>query len=257
MMRNFFFHYTSHKKNKMMRIWFTCVLLLFIVNGFSQQKIILDNNAEVRQVAHFSEIEVEGGIDVYFSPDVKRQLVVSATPVVIRNLINTEVIGNRLKIYSSPDRRHVAWGRKMIVYVSAPYVEKIIANGASDVHIQGILKVEKLTMQLSGASDFFGSVKVEDLSIQQSGSSDVTITGEVKSMKVVLSGASDLNGFQCQADYLNANVSGASNLQITVNEELDVSASGASDVRFKGKGILKKQSSSGASSIKAVDSERL
>lgn len=239
----------------------TILFLIGLIPLFlqAQQKLIVyDERAELRTVSAFTEIRVEGGIDVYLSPDPIQKLVVSAATDAFRNNIITEVDGKQLRIYQRSDRKGSSGvNKKMKVYISAPVLEKIVAIGASDVFVQGVLKGKVLNLQLSGASDFAGAVEVDQLVISQSGSSDARLNGKAKSMDIVLSGASDLKGFDCRANAVKAYVSGASKLEITVDEELSVMASGASDVIYKGKGVIKKQTVSGASTLKALDSERL
>lgn len=46
-----------------------------------------------------------------------------------------------------------------------------------------------------------------------------------------------------------AHASGASDVNITVNKELNVHASGASDIFYKGTAVIKELHSSGASSV--------
>lgn len=219
-----------------------------------EKRIVYDGLIEVRQVGSFSEIQVDGGIDVYYSPDNKVQVVASASKESYRNMIVTEVVGNRLRIYAS-QRWNSSENRKMKVYVSSPTLNKIIANGASDVYVQGVITEKTLNVQLGGASDFSGGVKVDELWIQQSGSSDVNLSGQVKTMHAQLSGASDLKAFPCSVDRLYAKASGASSIQITVNGEMELDASGASDIIYRGKGVVRKQQTSGASDIKSAGNE--
>jgi hypothetical protein len=63
------------------------------------------------------------------------------------------------------------------------------------------------------------------------------------------SGASDLKGFELVTDTCNAHASGASDIRITVNKELNVHASGASGIYYKGPAVIREMHSSGASSV--------
>jgi len=51
-------------------------------------------------------------------------------------------------------------------------------------------------------------------------------------------------------DYCDVTASGASGVQITVNKELSAKVSGASDINYKGAGLIRDLKSTGASSIK-------
>ena len=102
---------------------------------------------------------------------------------------------------------------------------------------------------MSGASDFKGAVKVNSLKLDLSGASDATISGVATSVTIESTGASDVKGYNLETEVCNARASGASDINITVNKELSASASGASDISYKGTGVIKDQHSSGASSI--------
>ena len=198
----------------------------------------------------FTGISVGGSIDLYLSPDDHEVVVVSAAETQWRDRILTRVEGGQLKI-SFDNKGFGRWptGMKLKAYVSFRTLERLSASGSSDVYVNGIIKSEKLNINLSGASDFKGAVDVAELSLDQSGSSDSQISGRATRLKVELSGASDLKGYELSTDYCDINASGASDSQITVNKELSVHASGASDVNYKGEAVTREAHTSGASSV--------
>lgn len=227
------------------------VLTLSFIGLRAQDKVIVnDPHAQVRNVGSFSEISVGGSIDLYLSPDDHEVVVVSASDPQLRDRIKTYVEGNQLKI-GFDSKGFVRWpsGMKLKAYVSFRALSKVTASGSSDVYVNGVIKGEKLAIHLSGASDFKGAVDVAELTLDQSGSSDSQISGRATRLKVDLSGASDLKGFELQTDYCDIEASGASDSQITVNKELSVHASGASDVSYKGSATTKEVHTSGASGV--------
>jgi len=50
-------------------------------------------------------------------------------------------------------------------------------------------------------------------------------------------------------EYCNASASGASDIRINVNKELSAHASGASNVQYKGEGLVRDLRTSGSSSV--------
>jgi hypothetical protein len=68
-------------------------------------------------------------------------------------------------------------------------------------------------------------------------------------LNIESSGASDVKGYGFSADFCTASVSGASDVNITVNKELTAHASGASNVYYRGDAVIKDMHASGASSI--------
>lgn len=230
------------------------LLSVMIISGLlvkSQEKVIInDPNAQVRNVSGFNEISVSGGIDLYLSADDKETVVVSANDNRYRDRIITRVVNNRLEIYFD-NKGYVRWpdNMKMKAYVSFRSLQKLKASGSSDVFVNGIIKSDKLELSLSGSSDFKGAVQVNDMVLNQSGSSDSRISGSAGSIKIDVSGASDVKAYEMVVDDCELEASGASDIQITVNKTLSARASGASDINYKGSGVIKVVKSSGASSV--------
>ena len=68
--------------------------------------------------------------------------------------------------------------------------------------------------------------------------------------KLEVSGASDVKGSGFTVDVCNAKASGASDINIAVNKELTINASGASKISYTGNALVKEIHSSGASKVK-------
>lgn len=213
------------------------------------QTTINDPNVEVRNVVgSFNSIVISSAIDLIISQSNSTAVAVSASEAKYVDGITTEVRNNTLYIgYKS----NMGWGAKyMRAYVSVPTLMKIGASGACNVKTEGTFKTDDLEIVLSGSSDFKGAVKVTNLKLIASGSSDFVISGSATNLRAGLSGASDLKAFELSADYCDVSASGASDIQILVNKELKAAASGASDIFYKGEGVVKSISASGASDIK-------
>ena len=228
-----------------------CSFIVIAVSAQDEKVFVNDKNAQPRQVAGaFSAISVAGSIDLYLSQSDEEVVVVSAAETKYRDRIVTEVINGELKIYYNDKGLQWSSGsKKLKAYVSFKTMQKLTASGASDIYVQGVLKADALKMDISGSSDFKGAVDVNHLSLEQSGSSDSRVSGRAQNVKIEVSGASDVKGYDLVADYCEAIASGASDIQITVAKELTASASGASDIYYKGQGITRNIKSSGASSV--------
>ena len=229
--------------------FFAGCLIVMSVRG--QETVIRDANAQLRQVKGFHGIRVSSAINLYLSQGSEEKVVVSASDIKIRDRIKTEVVDGILIIRLEGSMRWWHFGNnKLKAYVSYTMLDEITATGASDVYVDGVITGDKLTLDLTGASDFKGAIKVNELSLHQSGASDSHLTGQVAGMATIhLSGASDVKGYDLVAEACSAHASGASDIQITVTKELNADASGASDIYYKGSGVLRESHSSGASSV--------
>jgi hypothetical protein len=231
-------------------------LICLSIFGLAQEKVVVnDRNAQVRNHSGYSEISVSGGIDLYLSPDDHETVVVSASDERYRDRIVTKVEGGKLVIYFD-GKGTTRWPDRMNLkaYVSFKTLERLQASGASDVFVNGVINASSLRIDISGASDFSGAVSVDVLDLHQSGSSDSRISGRAERLTVQASGASDVKAFDLTVNYCNADASGASDIQITVNKEISARASGASDVNYRGEGLMRDVKTSGAGSEKTPQS---
>lgn len=235
----------------MKRIIFFLASCLPLVSVLAQKTVINDPNVEVRAVKGFHGIEVSNAIDLYLSQGDQETVAVSAAEIKWRDRIRTEVEGGILKIWL--DNKGWSWnggGKKLKAYISFTALDKLVASGASDIYVDGVISGGSLDIRLSGASDFKGAVKVSELTLDQSGASDTHITGTVEGLTTIQSsGASDVKGYDLVTGSCNAHLSGASDIRITVSKELNVNASGASSLYYKGDGVIREMHSSGASSV--------
>jgi hypothetical protein len=236
----------------------TIVLIISATLGVftaSAQTLINDPNAQKRAVGSFHAIEVSNAIDLYLSQANEETVAVSAKDPKYISKIITEVENGVLKIHIQ-NTGHIVWGfggQKLKAYVSFKTIDRLAASGSSDVYVDGAISGIALDIHLSGSSDFKGNVKVSQLNLDQSGSSDATIGGTASNISINLSGASDVKAYELITDKCTAHASGSSDVRITVNKELNVSASGSSDIYYKGTGVIKDVHSSGSSSVSKKD----
>jgi hypothetical protein len=216
----------------------------------AQKTIIRDPNAEVRPVKGFHGIEVSNAITLYLSQGEEETVVVSAADVEWRERIRTEVVDGILKI-SLDTHKGTRENVKLKAYVSFTHLDKLVASGASDIFVDGIITGDNLGIDINGASQFKGAVNVRSLTLDQSGASDAHITGVVSGLaEIHSSGASDVKGYDLTVQDCTVHASGASDIRITVKNQLSADLSGASTVFYKGEAVIKELRSSGASSVK-------
>lgn len=225
----------------------------FIVAAFisnAQKTIVNDNNAEARQLTgSFTAIKVSGGIDIYISQSDAEAIAVSATEQKYRDDIKTIIENGTLRIYYDSKMGWNKGNKKLKVYISFKNLERLEASGACDVHVAGTIAVPSLSLDMSGASDFKGAVTVTTLAMELSGASDARISGTATNVTIQSSGASDVKGYDLVTENCTAKATGASDINITVNKELNVHASGASDVYYRGTCVIRDLHSSGASTV--------
>lgn len=134
-------------------------------------------------------------------------------------------------------------------YITTKQVTGYSASGASRFFVEQDINDESASIFLSGASMFTGDLNVDHLTVEMSGASIADITGSANEADLRGSGASNFGGYDFSTDYLNIHFSGASNAALTVTDEMDVTASGASVIRYKGSAVIHSQNISGGSQL--------
>jgi hypothetical protein len=244
------------KKAIMKNIFFLSVFTMVGLFATAQDnKVINDKNAQKRDVHGFHDVEISGGVDLYLTQAGEEAVAVSASDPEVRNRIRTEVSDGVLRIYL--DNKGFHWGdmgnRHMRAYVSCKVISHLNASGGSDVYLQDAIKSDNLKLDLSGGSDLHGKLIIGELSIYQTGGSDSHVSGSANRLFVHASGGSDYHGYDLAADNCRVEVSGGSDAFLTVNKELTASASGGSDVHYKGSGVVRESHASGSGSISRKD----
>lgn len=236
----------------MKKLLFILTVAIFNLNG-NAQKTVNDANAERRDLSGFHSINIANAFDVYISQGNEEAVAISGSSSEIKQRIKTSVDNGVLIIRFDDDKKF--WKlfnsekQKLKAYISVKKLDKLTVSGACDVFMEDGISSDNLTIHFSGASDLKGKVNAKDLTINLSGASDITLSGNTANLKIETSGASDFKGYELITNFCDAKASGASSVFITVNKELNANASGASDVKFKGEGLIRNIKTSGASSV--------
>lgn len=239
------------------------VLLIWVCTFYANDllaqsnSVIYDDNVQVRNVPHFTAIKVSSAIDLYLSQSNETKVAVSASNNDIRDHIITEVQGGTLIIKLGENGTWFDWKKwgnyKTKAYVSVKDLYSIIASGASDIHIVNVLDQPKLKLSLTGASDVKGEVNVGALFLECTGASDVELNGRADDAVIKMTGASDAKLYNLQLKAADVSATGACHIRLNVSEVLKASATGASDVYYKGNPVTKNIATSGASNVRRRD----
>lgn len=166
-----------------------------------------------------------------------------------RNLndLDARVINGELRIdyRNNRNRQYTTF-----IYIVMPSLKEINFSGASDSRISGFSGEEQLSVRLSGASRSKINHQAQKYKIDLSGASNLYVEGSnAQSLEAKLSGASLLNAYSILAQEVYLDASGASDVKVSVVNKLKVTASGASNVRYRGNPGILETNLSGASNI--------
>ncbi len=233
----------------MKKIFLLLTSFIFLVTGEAQSG---EKNLQARAVKGFHGVEVSGGIDLYLSSGTE-SVAVTASNTEVRDHMITEVEDGMLKIHLENNWNYGGSTSHMKAYVSIKELRTLEGSGGGDIYLQNEMSGGDIRIRLSGGSDLKGKLNANHLVINQSGGSDVDLTGIIKKLEVDASGGSDLKGFGLITDFASLRSSGGCESHLTVNKELDIIASGGSEVLYKGAATVNEIKSSGSSSVTRKD----
>ena len=197
----------------------------------------------------YTELDISDAFDAYvFFSDTEEGVRIEAN----ENLHDDIVIqksGNTLNIRLR-NNTTIRGRATLRAYVTTTHLSSFDISGASTVTLDNEWDTEDGKIELSGASYITGPVLVDKLKIDLSGASDVELYGDVNFMEAELSGSSELRDYDLGIDRLDIYLSGASDAFLTVRETMNVSASGASVLNFKGNAVINQRNLSGSSEIR-------
>ncbi|MEZ4742958.1 MAG: head GIN domain-containing protein [Bdellovibrionota bacterium] len=118
------------------------------------------------------------------------------------------------------------------------------------------ISVNKLSaVELMGSSQFFlHNIAAHHFKISASGATKLDLAGNVEFLKVDVSGATEVKAFKLKAKHIDIRAMDACDVEVFAKKSVKVSASGASNVTYKGNAIIAKQRISGISSLKKKNS---
>jgi hypothetical protein len=188
---------------------------------------------QTRDVASYSALDVDGGVNVDIIPGDTRDVVVTGGEEVI-DRVRTVVEDGRLEV-SIKDHG--------IVIGPDPFddVRVEVAAGALD------------TIRVQGSGDLdLGRVDKDELTIVVQGGADIDASGTVGHLELVVNGAGDADLGELEARTARVQIEGAGDAQLNVSDELDVSVEGAGDVSYRGNPSVR-QRVEGAGEVRPED----
>ena len=205
-----------------------------------------------KTISGYSELNVSDPFKVYVTfSDTEEKIQVEANSN-LHQYITVKKQNNQLVIYIDNDV-DINGSSTLNVYITTKQLDAFYGTGASSFQLQNELSGNNLLIELTGASFFTGTVYVNQLNSELTGASGLTLAGNSNSFNIDATGASNMTNYDFVTNYFTADFEGASNVYLTVQQELDVTATGASNVYYKGNGVIVNQSLSGGSQIIKMD----
>jgi len=123
---------------------------------------------------------------------------------------------------------------KMEVVISTSDLKEIEVKSASDTEIRGFDEIDNLQASISSASKLRINSSINRLFAEITGASTLVLAKKTKEIDVEIKSSSSLEAFEAFAEKAFLELKEASKAEVSVSDLLEVSASGASRVTYKG-----------------------
>ena len=137
--------------------------------------------------------------------------------------------------------------------ITKNYLDSFSASGASRMTLINPQEAADVNIRLSGASFLTGEIMADAITAYIDGASNASLSGIANTINVNADGASLVGSFEMIAGTAYLQMSGASNASLTINDEINLRASGASVLMYKGSASKNHIDLSGSSQIVKAD----
>lgn len=162
------------------------------------------------------------------------------------NSVKISISGNT--IYISPAKKNTR-NLNPTIRLTMSELDGIDLSGACEVRSDDTFPGKNFELETSGASTIKIGLSVDKLTANISGASEIKFFGDAKNVDMECSGASDLDWDNFKITDADVNCSGASEITMNVTNSLNGTLSGASDFAYVTKPQEFNLKSSGASNI--------
>ncbi len=207
--------------------------------GFSQ-------TTAKRTVSEFRTLEVSGGAHVKLFQSDSLSLTVEADDRDQKHIV-TEMNGDRLIIKTEGNI-----DEDYKITLNYKTIQMIDASGSAHVSTGNTLNGTDLEVVTSGASRALLDVVLKNLKSNVSGASTLSVSGATENHTSEVSGAAALKAAKLSSLSTDLNTSGASSAKVNANKKLNITAGGASSVKYYGTPEEKNITAGKASSIDQI-----
>ncbi len=223
------------------------IVFLFAIVAISTSPFILANplssklergsqiQTENRDLKGFSKIETSGPFEIRIIKSDVFAVKVEANDDVIKNII-TVVEGDKLviKMDKNTKNNYDKGNQTRQITIQLPSLNSVSCSGATEITSDDIFDAEKFELKTSGASEVKLGVNAKLLISKYTGASEVRLKGKVDTHALEMTGAAELEAVSLEVSKYAIQTKGASDCKIFVTDELAISGSGASSIKYKG-----------------------
>jgi hypothetical protein len=203
---------------------------------------------EELEMQDIGKISIADGFDVVYIHQKGKRYLSLTTDKAYREYINTDVDGSGGISISKASEISFSDDELTTITIYRDSLSSLTVTGGSEIMADSIFSTD-LAIKLSGGSTLEATCKTIKLDIYLSGGSDAELAGKARNASLELNGGSELEAEDLICRNVSGSLSGGSEALITVNDSLDIQASGGSTFRYEGNPKELKQSVNGGSTV--------
>jgi len=209
-----------------------------------------DVSIQDRVVGKFTKLNVSSAFEIEIKQGTSHAVRVEASDKIIDE-ISTKTVGEELIIELMKNYKSTNDG-ELKVFITVVDLNEIKLSGAVKIISIGDITSENFKIRTSGSSNIELTLTSKKIDVGCSGASDLKLNGKTTFFTLQTSGATKVYCAELEAETVEIESSGASDVYVKVTSKLDVQASGSSKIRYQGSPADIEINSSGASSIKKL-----
>ena len=247
----FIIHQSNHKTKMKTHKIITCLFIAMGMFTSCDKETIRVSGDIVRtevNLKSYTGLQVSDAFHVWVAfSDSEEKIIIEANED-IQGKIEVKKDGEDL-IVGLKESINIRGNATLNVYITTKNINFFNISGASSVTLDNVLNAENLILEISGASEFTGELLVEYLDLDASGASDVDVYGTASLVEAHLEGASNFGQYDLFTEELQMHLSRASNAFLSISDKIDLWASGASTLNYKGEAAVGTIALSGSSEL--------
>ena len=220
--------------------------LLFAFISFLTTSALFAQVTKKYDFKDFSEVGISHGMHVSVTQSDSYDIEVTAEKEDIDNL-KVWKKGDALNFYISKESYNLRG--EVNIKIKMPSLTAISLSGGAEGNIVMDVSSESFDAALSGGSELNGELKCGNINMSLSGGSEITLKGKGEDVEIAGSGSSSFNLKEFSVRNVDSQLSGGSNVKITMNGTLNTMQSGGSNLIYYGDVDLENTMFSGGSGV--------
>ncbi len=228
------------------------VCLAMMMTSCDKETIRITPSAQIttvdKDITNFNKLEVANEFQVFLTfSETKESIQVEANEN-LQDLIIIEKSGQTLEIKMKPNT-NIKGNETIKIYITTKEIIDFKLAGEVEVSLMNDLVTNDLTIEMAGESEMKGQVAINNLITKMAGEAELDLKGQVANFDLKSAGDALIKDYDLVCEKLDAELAGETEVFLTVNQTIEVSAAGESVLHLKGDGEITNQFTVGEAKV--------